>query len=165
MANGIYEIKIDVTGAPSGSDQLAQEKGQATSTEGKPPKAKKVSSLFDLLEQQVGEKRFKQIRATAGFGLGVGLAGVSIYQQNASFKGDSNTVVRTNEAVTWGTRALAAGGLIATGNYLGAGLYIGYTAFSLAKENRELINTRTLDGFQASYYQERLVNDISKRSR
>lgn len=164
MANGVYEINVNVTGADSGSGKLADKQGdvlQQQKSELQTPKAKSM-------QQSIKEKRLltlDNIKAGAGTALAGGALGLEIYEQNAKFKGDSNSINTISSLKTGASKVLVAGGLFATGNPLAGVVFLGYTAWGMAKENRELINARANDSYQSTYYQRRLINDVSKRSR
>jgi hypothetical protein len=169
MAGGdTYKIVVEVEGAPSGSDALERQQGGVP--EGETPVTKdktkpKRKSALDLLEDKIGKSRFDTIKKTTGIGTAAGFIALDLYQQDRSFRGDSNRNLRINEGKKWLGTLGATGGLLVTGNFVGAALFVGYTALGLAKENRELINTRAVDKYQSNYYQERLIKDITKRSR
>lgn len=164
---GVYKIAVDVNGTSSGSERLANQQGKSVdnTVAAKTPKKPEKTTALSKFEEMVGKERFKQLRNVTGGVTAVGYVGLDIYEQNAGFKGDSNTVAHINETKKWVGRGLATVGLLATGNYLGAALFVGYTAFELAKENREIINTRSIDQYKSAYYQQRLIYDVSGRSR
>jgi len=156
---GEYKIVIEVEGGVSG--QTSTKGGQPTTPTG----IKKEAQQTDIEKIKRNEK-FKQIRNMAGGAAAtIGASALTVYEQNATFKGDSNTIARIGEAKKWGSRAVVTGTLLATGNVAGAGLYIGYTAFNMALENRKLLNDRRVNAYQSTYYQQRLVYDVSGRSR
>jgi len=165
--NGKYEIKIEVNGAPSGSEKQANIKFKDPLA-GEREKRQKQQIADDKLKQEADDKRtllFNNVKAGAAGVVAVGTLGLDIYEQNAKFQGDSGTVNRINETKSAASKVVIAGGLIASGNVLAGAIYLGYTAYAYAKENRELIFAQTIDSYQASYYQTRLINDVSKRSR
>lgn len=163
MSDVVYKIDVDVSNAPSGNERLAQQQGQPTVTtidERQAPTPTK-----DKLEEAKTVGAFSHMKAITGGVTVVGAAGISIYKQNATFKGDSNTVEQVGQLqkyVGYGTFAFGAAMM---GNPLLAAGALGMLAFNLAKENREIINTRENDSYQSNYYQERLIYDISQRSR
>ena len=162
----VYRIEIDINGIDSGSEQLASKTGETLPKPTKKPsdKKKKVSA-FSKIEDVIGKEEFASLKKTLGTATAVGYIALDLHQQQQSFQGDSNRVTRINEgkriAGVLGTTAV----LVASGNYTGAALFVGYTALSLAKENRELINTAAVDAYSSAYFVERLVNDKTKRSR
>ena len=162
MANGTYEINVNVTGAPSGSDQFAKQEGQPTTTD-----ITEEPSRGRRPEQQpiIQDRTRRRIQTAAGYGLVGGFMALEQYEQNAKFRGDSNTAVQINEGKKWYARGATLLAAASTGNPLLMGIAIGTMAFQLAQENRELINARSIDTYKSTYYQQRLVNDISKRSR
>lgn len=153
----VYKIEIDVSTAEGVKEEKAKSGDIITTTDKK--------SLVDKTRDLVGKDRFNQIRNVSAGGAVIGAAGLTVYEQNAKFKGDSNTIAQVGEIKKWGGRGLAVTGLLATGRFAAAGLYIGYTAFNLALENRQLIHDRAIDTYSSNYYQQRLIYDVSGRSR
>jgi len=166
MANGVYKIIVEVTGAPSGSEQLPKQPGTQTSPQPQSVKEKKQVSQQSRQKVQdtIDAEQLAVLKKATGAGVAIGAAGLQMYEQNLSFKGDTNQVTRIGEIKKWGGKAVIAGTLLVT-NPAAAALYIGYTAFNLAQENRQIIHVRENDSYSAAYYQERLINDVSKRSR
>lgn len=169
MANDTYKIEVNVNGAPSGSDRLAEQQGgivpdQQDQVQQRQPQTER-RSLTDLLEERIGRERFDTAKKVVGTGTGLGLIALDLYQQDLALRGDSNRNLRINETKRKVSILGVTAGLLATGNYVGAALYVGYTALNIAKENRELIKTRNVDTYQSRYYQDRLVKDLTKRSR
>lgn len=163
-----YKLSIEVDGAPSGSDRLARQQGTPLPDE-KDQVKKKVSekpkSVLDMLEEKIGAERFNTGKKVLGVGSAIGYIALDLYQQDKGFAGDSNRNLRINETkkavgIVGGTAALTL-----SGNFVGAALFLGYSALGLAKENRELINTKSLDTYQSQYYYDRIVYDITQRSR
>jgi hypothetical protein len=163
-----YKLTIDVNGAPSGSEKLAREQGAPLPDEKdkvKKVKSEKPKSVLDMLEDKIGEEKFNTGKKVLGGASAVGFIALDLYQQEKSFQGDSNRNLRVNEfkkgaGIIGGTAMLAL-----SGNYLGAGLFLGYSALQLSKENREIINTMQIDTYQSQYYYDRVVYDITQRSR
>lgn len=158
-----YKINVVVDGTASGSDKFAGQEEQVSpnQTNAKKKQIEKQTKTQQLIDAE----RLQRIKAMSSGGLAVGALVLDQYEQNANLKGDSNTTAQIGEAKKWGGRLLVAGGLLATGNFIGAGLFVGYTAYSLAKENRQLIYQQKVDSYRSKYYQARLINDISGRSR
>ena len=159
----IYKIDVNVTNAPSGSERLANEQGQPITP--KDSVSRQRTSVLTKVEELIGKERYQRIKTGAATTIGVGALVLDQYEQNANFRGDTQTVSKISDIKKWGSRALVTGGLLATGNFLGAALYIGYTAYALAKENRELMFQRQVDSYKSNYYQRRLIKDVSGRSR
>ena len=164
MANDVYKIEINVTGVDSGSEQLAQQTGDTIPKPKKPKKPKKVTA-FTKLEDAIGKEDFEVLKKVGGGAVAVGYIALDLHQQAQSFEGDSNRVTRINEGKKIAGILGATAVLTLSGNYVGAALFVGYTALGLVKENRELINTMMIDTYVSSYYVERLVADKTKRSR
>lgn len=164
MANGIYKVIVEVQNAPSGSERLGDQQGEPIERatpdvmQDEKTKAEKPRSIFSA-------ENTKRLKNTAATGVTLGYAGLRMYEQNAAFKGDSNRVTKINETKKWVGKGAVGAGLLATGNILGAGIYMAWTAYDLALENRAIISERENDRFSSNFYQERLVIDITKRSR
>lgn len=163
-----YKLVLDVQNAPSGSERLAQEQGttvRETGTQQAPTQRQQRRSLMDIIEERVGAQRLDTTKKVFGTTAAVGYIALDLYQQDLNFRGDSNRNLRINETKKWVGVVGATTTLLASGNYIGATIFLGYTALNLAKENRELINAREIDSYRTSYYQNRLVHDVSGRSR
>lgn len=167
MANGVYKIEIDVNNVESGSERLAQQTGEVIPEAQKPLADKKVKKVTGLtkIEDALGKENYDILKKGLGMGVTGGYIALDLHQQAKSFQGDSNKVTRINEGKRIAGIVGATAMLTLSGNYVGAALFVGYTALGIAKENRELINTAVIDTYNSTYYLERLVKDKTQRSR
>lgn len=153
-------VKVQVEGAPSGNERLREE-GQLPTEQ-----AKQVSQQETVADKTKEKERFNNIRdAAIGGAVVVGNAGLQIVEQNNRFKGDSNTATRINEAKKWYGRGALIIGATARFGPLGGLTALATTAYGLALENRELLFERSKDTYTSNYWQNRLIRDVSGRSR
>lgn len=87
-------------------------------------------------------------------------------QTTAQLAGDTTKVRKMNELSRGASIAgnLIVGGLL-TGNVVGALLGLIYGSYQISEENRALLNEQIIDQYQSNYYQDRLITNVSQRSR
>jgi hypothetical protein len=160
-----YVLEVNVTGADSGSDRLARQQGEVIPSDTEQIRQPERQRQQASIEDRVLGERFNTLKKVGLVGVSGGFVALDLFQQDLSFKGDSNRNNKINETKKIAGIASVATGLVLSGNILGAGMFLGYQAIAYAKENRELINARKVDTYKSQYYAARLVQDTTQRSR
>lgn len=194
MANGIYEYNFNVNGATTKDNLLPEDSRiQVDPNTGQRLDTKKLSfaertrlsqefasqsklqkqqgniEQARLLMQQRQQLRIQNIKAgvtkTASIAGVVGALAFQHIQTSAEISGNVTQLNRLNDAKRNIKMGATVVGAFAVGGPIVGLAAVGYLAFNLAQENRKLIHEQNVDKYRSQYYQKRLINDISGRSR